>query len=107
LLAANHLGGAVLAFKDGLFDSFDSVLVYLRQCVHNKSIYVLTKLTFYSGLKRQIPDDPSDWQFDDGLAVEADSRKARSWGVKDCKASVKCNVKLYTFSFYPRMLKYL
>ena len=59
-----------MAFKDGLFDSFDSVLVYLRQCVHNKSIYVLTKLTFYSGLKRQIPDNSPDVKINDGLAAE-------------------------------------
>ena len=58
-----------MAFKDGLFDSFDSVLVYLRQCVHNKSIYVLTKLTFYSGLKRQIPDNRPDVEVNDGLAA--------------------------------------
>jgi hypothetical protein len=30
----------------------------------------LTKLTFYSGLKRQIPDNPLYVEIDDGLAAK-------------------------------------
>ena len=41
----------------------------LRECVHSKSIYVLTKLTFYSELNRHIADDSFDVEVNDGLAA--------------------------------------